>query len=256
MAGKRAAEEANDAPAKKKRVKTKSGASAAGASPSSVAPPVPPKSAASGASPPRVAPPVSPLNLAELLEKESSTQQFTQWLRGLKTFVDQALVRFLRQNQSEVAFAVPETCHLIPPLAITQAASGAGLSAFREVMNFDNLVASFARGAQYEAAGTVWTLDPVCADHDNVSVSQFQGAMGAWTSETYVRSSATPGVRRISFDVPLPVKVVDKNVAQRADPGKAGVCAPQPPLPTMLAGRAVLITWYAAIDWRIAAAGQ
>ena len=120
MAGKkRAAEEAKDAPAKKKRVQTKSGASAAGASPSSVAPPVPPKSAAaSGASPPSVAPPVSPLNLAELLEKESSTQQFTQWLRGLKTFVDQALVRFLRQNQSEVAFAVPETCHLFPPLPI------------------------------------------------------------------------------------------------------------------------------------------
>ena len=116
MAGKkRAAEEAKDAPGKKKK---KGGASAAGASPSSVAPPVPPKSAASGASPPRVAPPVSPLNLAELLEKESSTQQFTQWLRGLKTFVDQALVRFLRQNQSEVAFAVPETCHLFPPLPI------------------------------------------------------------------------------------------------------------------------------------------
>ena len=124
-------------------------------------------------------------------------------------------------------------------------------------MNYNNLVASFSRAAQYEAAGTVWTLDPVCADHDNVSVSQFQGAMGVRTSETYVRSSATPaGVRRISFDVPLPVKVVENKVAQRADPGKAGVCVPQPPLPTMLAGRAVLITWYAAIDWRIAAAGQ
>ena len=112
-------------------------------------------------------------------------------------------------------------------------------------MNYNNLVASFSRAAQYEAAGTVWTLDPVCADHDNVSVSQFQGAMGAWTSETYVRSSATPGARRISFDVPLPVKAVDKNVAQRAEPDKTGVCVPQP-LP-MLAGRAVAITWYAAI---------
>ena len=135
MSVKRAAEEAQAAPAQKKKKKkgAASGVSplkdaaaqkksvASGASPPSVAPPVPPlkdapaqkKSAASGASPPSVA-----LNLTELLEKESSTQQFTQWLRGLKTFVDQALVRFLRQNQSEVAFAVPETCHLFPPLPI------------------------------------------------------------------------------------------------------------------------------------------
>ena len=234
MGVKRAAEEAQAAPAQK-------------------------KSAASGASPPSVAPPVSPLSLTDLLERESSTQsgEFKQWVHGLKTHVDQALIRFLRENQSKVPFAVPETCSLILPLAITQASSsGSALSAFREVMNYDNMVTSFSRAAQYEAAGTVWMLDPVCADHDDVSVSQLEGAMGMWTAETYVRSSATPGDRRISFDVPLPVKAVDKNVAQRADPGKAGVCVPQPPLPTMLAGRAVLITWYAAIDWRIAAAGQ
>ena len=223
MGVKRAAEEAQAAPAQK-------------------------KSAASGASPPSVAPPVSPLSLTDLLERESSTEsgEFKQWVHGLKTHVDQALIRFLRENQSKVPFAVPETCSLIPPLAITQASSsGSALSAFREVMNFDNMVTSFSRAAQYEAAGTVWMLDPVCADHDDVSVSQLEGAMGMWTAETYVRSSATPGARRVSFDVPLPVKVVDKNVAQRAEPGKTGVCVPQP-LP-MLAGRAVLITWYAAI---------
>ena len=189
------------------------------------------KSAASGASPPSVAPPVSPLSLTDLLERESSTQsgEFKQWVHGLKTHVDQALIRFLRENQSKVPFAVPETCSLIPPLAITQASSsGSALSAFREVMNFDNMVTSFSRAAQYEAAGTVWMLDPVCADHDDVSVSQLEGAMGMWTAETVVRSSATPGDRRISFDVPLPVKAVDKNVAQRAEPGKTGVCVPQP----------------------------
>ena len=221
---KRAAEEAQAAPAQK-------------------------KSAASGASPPSVAPPVSPLSLTDLLERESSTEsgEFKQWVHGLKTHVDQALIRFLRENQSKVPFAVPETCSLMPPLAITQAASSSGsaLSAFREVMNFDNMVTSFSRAAQYEAAGTVWMLDPVCADHDDVSVSQLEGAMGMWTAETYVRSSANAGARRISFDVPLPVKAVDKNVAQRAEPDKTGVCVPQP-LP-MLAGRAVAITWYAAI---------
>ena len=63
-------------------------------------------------------------------------------------------------------------------------------------------------------------LDPVCADHDDVSVSQLEGAMGMWTAETYVRSSATPGARRVSFDVPLPAKAVDARVAQRAEVGR------------------------------------
>eukprot|EP00959_Pyramimonas_sp_CCMP1952_P085111 1779608-Pyramimonas_sp.AAC.1 len=63
---------------------------------------------------------------------------------------------------------------MIPPLAITRAASGANLCAFREVMGHDNLVASFSRTKQYEAAGTAWMLDPICPDIDDVSMSQLE----------------------------------------------------------------------------------
>ena len=68
--------------------------------------------------------------------------QFTQWVRQVKIYVDKALISFLRQHKSEVSFAVPEKCSMILPLDITQAASGASLSAFREEMNYDNLAAA------------------------------------------------------------------------------------------------------------------
>ena len=171
--------------------------------------------------------------------------QFTQWVRQVKNYVDQALLAFLQQNKREVSFAVPAQCSMIPPLAITQAASGASLSAFREVMNYDNLIASFSRTSQYEAAGTVWMLDPTGADIDDVTISQLEGATGMWAAETHVRSSTKASLRRVSFDVPLPVKVVDAKVAQRAVAGKSGVCVTQPL--TMIAGRAVVITWYSAM---------
>jgi len=205
-----------------------------------------PQAAAAGASSQAEAP-VAPLSIAELLETESTTQsgQLTQWVRKAKNYVDQALLAFLKQNKREVSFAVPAQCSMIPPLAITQAASGASLSAFREVMNYDNLIASFSRTSQYEAAGTVWMLDPTCADIDDVTISQLEGATGMWAAETHVRSSTKASLRRVSFDVPLPVKVVDAKVAQRAEDGKSGVCVTQPL--TMLAGRAVVITWYSAM---------
>eukprot|EP00959_Pyramimonas_sp_CCMP1952_P373671 7825539-Pyramimonas_sp.AAC.1 len=61
---------------------------------------------------------------------------------------------------------------MIPPLAIFQAASGANFSSFREVMNYGNLLASFFRTRQCEAAWTVWMVDPICSDIDDVSISQ------------------------------------------------------------------------------------
>ena len=45
--------------------------------------------------------------------------------------------------------------------------------------------------------------------------------------------------------MPLPVRVVDENVAQRAEPGKPGVCVTGSLV--MLAGRAAVITWYASM---------
>ena len=134
---------------------------------------------------------------------------------------------------------------MIPPMATTQAASGANLSAFREVMDYDSLVASFSRTRQYEAAGTVWMLDPIRSDLDGFSLSALEGAMGLWSEDAFRRYSNHPPWRRLSFDVPLPVSVIDTNVAQRAEPGKSRVFVTEA-LP-MVAGRAVVIAWYAAM---------
>ena len=164
----------------------------------------------------------------------------------MKSQVDQALHGFLTERKREISFPLPEKCSMILPLAITQAASGANLSAFREVMDYDNLEASFRRTRQYEAAGTVWMLDPICSDVEAVSISQLEGAMGLWSEEAYLLSSNHAPSRRLSFDVALPVKVVDARVAQRAEPGKPGVCVAEPL--TMLAGRAVVIAWYSAMS--------
>ena len=202
--------------------------------------------AASGAPP---LAPVAPLCITQLLETENASRQqgqLTEWVRQMKNYVDHALHGFLDQRKLELSFALPRKCSMIPPLAITQAASGANLTSFREVMDYDNLVASFSRTKQYEAAGTVWMLDPICSDIDDVSVSQLEGAMGMWSEETYRLSSSHAPSRRLSFDVPLPVRVVDGKVAQRVEPGKPGVCVTE--ALTMLAGRAVVITWCSAMS--------
>ena len=106
VADKRAAGEASQAqpPAKKS-------ASAAAA-----------HAAASGAPP---LAPVAPLCITQLLETESSMQrgQFSQWVRKVKNYVDQALLGFLQERKRELSFALPQKCSMIPPLAISQAAS-------------------------------------------------------------------------------------------------------------------------------------
>ena len=176
--------------------------------------------------PPRLAPvadQVAPLNITQLLQMECASvqqDQLSQWVRSVKDYVDATLLGFLQRHKREVSFVLPEKCSMIPPLSITAAASGATLSAFREVMDFDHLEASFSRTGQYEAAGTVWMLDPICPDIDEVAISQLEGCMGLWTEEAYIRSSDHVPSRRLSFDVPLPVKVVDRRVVQRLEPGK------------------------------------
>ncbi|CAK0878325.1 unnamed protein product [Prorocentrum cordatum] len=180
--------------------------------------------------------------------ENASTQQgaVKDWARQVKGYVDQALLIFLEHRKREVSFAVPAQCPLIAPLAITDAASGANLASFREVMDFDNLVASFFRTKEYEAAGAVWMLDPVCADIDDVTVSQLEGAMSIWSEETFLPSSRRAPSRRPTFDAPPPASVVDAQVAQRLEPGKPGACLTEPL--AMIAGRAVVITWYSAMS--------
>ena len=76
---------------------------------------------------------------------------------------------------------------LIPPLAITAACVGSELTSFREVLHYGNMMTSFSKTGQYEAAGTVWmcevTPDAVV---DTLSVSQLESAMWKWS--TFSRS--------------------------------------------------------------------
>ena len=67
-----------------------------------------------------------------------------------------------------------------------------------------------------------------------------------WSEEAYLLSSTHAPSRRLSFDVPLPVSVIDTNVAQRVEPDKPEVLVTE--ALTMLAGRAVVITWYVAMS--------
>ena len=107
----------------------------------------------------------------------------------MKAYVDQALIKFLTERQLKVAFPVPSTALLIPPLEIKSAASGAHLSAFREVMNFDNLTLSFSLSAQYEAAGTVWMLVAINdSGSDAITISQLESAMWMWYEEALLLS--------------------------------------------------------------------
>eukprot|EP00959_Pyramimonas_sp_CCMP1952_P306597 6416647-Pyramimonas_sp.AAC.2 len=58
-----------------------------------------------------------------------------EWLRQVKHCVDHSLLSSPGQRTREAPFAVPAKCSLISPLAIADAASGAYLSSFREVMD-------------------------------------------------------------------------------------------------------------------------
>ena len=232
-------------PAAKKVATAATAASGASAARGSDAPP-----AAGSAAPPAAAPGATPgkLSITQLLETENASTQrgaLTDWARQVKTYVDEELIRFLQPRQREVHCPVPAKCSLIPPLAINDAASGANLASFREVMDYNNLTASFSRSKEYEAAGTVWMLDPVSSEIDAVTVSQLEGAMGIWSDEAFRLSSENPKLRRFTFDVPLPALVVDAQVAQPLEPGKPAVCMTEPLV--MIAGRSVVITWYAAM---------
>ena len=180
-----------------------------------------------------------------MLEMESLEHQeayLKNWATTTKAYVDKKLVHFVKERPGCVPFDVPNDLMLISPLAISSA-SGEQLSAFREVMNYENLCMSFSKTGQYEAAGTVWMLDPAPqSGSDSISVAQLEASMGLWSQDAFMMSSTEPLQRRFTFDVPLPADVVDVNVAQRKTPTGSSVLMAHP-LP-MLAGRALVIGWY------------
>ena len=160
--------------------------------------------------------------------------------------MDTELVMFLKARSSKVSFAVP--CHvlLFTALEIKTAASGAKLTAFREVMNYENLMFAFSQSSQYESAGTIFMCDFVSEeDLDPIRPHQLESASNLWSAEAFKLSSTNAKSRRYSFDVPFPVKVVDVKVAQKKEKESSAVVMAHA-LP-VLAGRAVLMTWYGAM---------
>ena len=171
----------------------------------------------------------------------------TTWAAEIKGSVDQALLQFLFSRKSDLSFALPASLQLLAPLAIRTAASGAALSAFREVMNYDNLVASFQATGQYEAAGTVWMLDPVSdVVQDTVTVSQLESAASLWSEATFRMSAVQESARRFSFDIPFPASLPAAQVAVRQSAGSTAVLLAQ--AAPMLAGRAQVLAWYSAVS--------
>ena len=111
----------------------------------------------------------------------------------------------LKTHQQKIALLVPSSVALVPPLEITSAASGATLTAFREVMHYDHLLRSLSQTAQCEAAGTIWMLGAIShARCDAISISQLEGALWTCSEEAFLLSFSHPPSRRYSFDVPLP----------------------------------------------------
>ena len=195
-----------------------------------------------------------PISLSNTLDQmaEAGVQQeqrLANWVEETKGAVDANLLRFLRARQARIHFTIPANVLDLEPLAITDeaAAPGAMLAGFREVMRYSNLRSSFAKTRLYEAAGTIWMLDPACdPGNDSISISQLESATHLWTEEAFRSSATQPKARRFSFDVPLPAKVVDSKVAQRKKKDEDTVVFAQP-VP-LLAGRAVVIAWYDAMS--------
>ena len=171
-----------------------------------------------------------------------------QWTKEVVTYVGAELPKFLSERKDKLPFKIPSDLKLVAPLEII--GNGAGdekshVSAFREVMRYTNLVASFDRTAQYEAAGTIWMLDPLSASGDEVTVGQLESAMALFSEQAFVMSASTQDLRRFSFDVPIPAAVENKSIAQRLAAGKEQVCMAHA-LP-IIAGRAHVVAWYSAM---------
>ena len=140
------------------------------------------------------APPITkipPKSLAKFLDQmaeaaDQQEQHLAEWVKETKVAVDAKLLQILRLRQAQVSFPIPAFVLDLEPLTITAAASGAMLTGFREVMHYTHLQRSFENTAMYEAAGTIWMLDPVgdpgC---DSISISQLESAMQLWSEEVF-----------------------------------------------------------------------
>ena len=161
-----------------------------------------------------------PISFTALLEMDTAVDQsqyLRKWAAVTKSFVDSTLLAFLRKRSQKVGFTVPADVMLLAPLAISDASGCAQLNGFRDVLQYNNMMLALAKTGQYEAAGTVWMCEIITDSVvDTLSVSQVESALAAFSQAAFLRSSTHAPNRRFSFDVPLPVHMVDTSVAQKA----------------------------------------
>ena len=204
-------------------------------------------SGASGTDPP----PELAVAVASMLRLENHSGSLQQWSLQIKAYVDNALPAFLAEYSQEFTFKLPSKMVFVPALAISASAATGAVSAFREVMRYDNLQHSFGRNGQCEAAGTMWMLDAISksnndsAPGEQITVSQLEGAAYMFSQEAFALSSPSPQSRPFSFNVPLPAAVANSQIVQRLAAGKDDVIMAHA-LP-IIAGRAQVLAWYAAM---------
>ena len=152
-----------------------------------------------------------------------------------------------QKDKGRLNMEVPSDVLLIAARKIKDTQIGGNLSSYREVMNFSNLQYSLKATNKYEAAGTVFMMDPCnFAEDEAITLSQLESAKHPWSDEAFLQSSPKDAtMRRFAFLVPLPVRVQSANVAQRKDPQSEDVLMAQA-LP-MVAGKPMVVTWYWAM---------
>ena len=75
----------------------------------------------------------------DTLSGEGYENYLRVWASDMKSYVNKELHTFLAARPDKIGFQLHTSFMLIAPLAISNAASGARLTAFREVMNYDKL---------------------------------------------------------------------------------------------------------------------
>ena len=182
-----------------------------------------------------------PLSL-ELVAKGGGN--FAQWAKDIVNYTDHNLPTFIAANKSKCnALKVAgQDLMTLTPLSISSANSG--LTSFREVMRFDNMKASIASTGLYEAAGTVFMINPKprASGGEFPTVPQVDAAMALWCEQTYVASHQQAHMRRFSFPVPLPA-IMETEATMKKTGDNGVLFTSKLELST---GHAVVLAWYAA----------
>ena len=142
--------------------------------------------------------------------------------------------------------------HEVPPPRVEDNKAGNSVTTFREPWNAANAEFSVATTQWYEAAGLVYWFDAMNRSWEGqdvcweVSMSQYQAALGAWTKEVFTSSNKDPSLRRYIFEGTFPTAVSTLAELQQAKAGEnKDVSFKDLPL---LAGHGLILGFYGACD--------